>query len=305
MEYNNYKSCPQCFYVNDIDSDCCYNCLFIFNIDKKCVSCKDNYANEGFKLCQSCYISYHKKDKDNRKCKNCHEVNAYNGFELCKACFIISDDNICNICKSCNIHKANYGYELCNGCYKNSLFYKDKNNAVGCNHKICKVLKHKKCNNSAFVLPFMTYNNETCVWLGLENGGTYKNQCNLIGGKGDIYDKVNGNICWCNIAIRNLQEKIKLKLRKINNTCPFIIHNNTPIFLIGIKNRISRLLLQKKIDSDNVNNNLPPNFKKMSYLAYVNFKKLEICGTIQLPISSFATEVIKKVSEDDLKKLGF
>lgn len=303
MECVNGKVCPQCFFVNNINNIVCSNCLFGYVNPIMCSGCHVRGANIGFKLCQQCYKQSHTSNRIKKKCSNCNVNEANNGFDLCQSCFI---DNGNNICVDCKIHKVNYGYKICNGCYKNKLFQKNKNIGKPCDHRICHILKHKGCSNAAFVLPLIKYrNNGICAWLGLENGGQYKNQCNLIGGKGDNGDKVNGNICWVNIAIREMNEKIKFKLNKINEYSPFIIYNKTPIFLIKLHDGVSRKTCQQQIDADNINNNLPFHLKEMSYVACVNIKNLKHVENINLPISSFATEVIKNIDDKGLQKLGF
>lgn len=230
-----------------------------------CIKCNVNYANDGFKMCQSCYVNH--------------------------------ANNMIGKCKQCKTNNTNNGHSMCQQCYKNT---KD------CGHRICRLLQQSNCNNAAFVLPLLDYrNNGVCAWLGLENGGQYKNQCNLIGGKGDNNDRVNGHICWINIAIREMDEEIKFKLDKIDEFCPFIIHNNTPILLVRLKNGTSRASSQNQINMDNSNNNLPSHLKEMSYIACVSIKNCRHVDKTQLPISNFAYGVIKKISSDDLRKLGF
>lgn len=238
--------------------------------------------------------------------------------KVCPQCFGVSGlkDKCCGnclhkyekmgkVCVECHINTTHYKYKLCVACHKDKLL-ENINDNLTCGHPLCDILRKEECYNVAYVLPlFQHKRNGICAWVGLENDGKYKDKCNLIGGHGIKNDRINDYYCWINTAIRCMDEKAKYKLDKINDSCPYIIHNKKPIFLLKFKNGNAITKCQQQIDLDNVNYNLPPHLKKLSYIGRVNITNLKHVGKIQLPISKFATDVIKKINDENLEKLDF
>lgn len=314
-----FKVCGICSFNIKIESEFCGNCgnifgkqldtitgNFIIKSDhpKKCLKCNTEDAVKEKNLCKTCYI--------NLSCKGCN-INLKNiGHNFCQQCYVNykftfknSDNNV--VCPKCNVKTVTKGHELCKECYiitTNISNQKMFNNHIdsGCNHKTCKMFKFLRCHNSCFVLPLVKHNwDSICCWLGLENGGQYKGQCNLIGGKGEEIDKVDGNVCWLNIIARESSEEVKHNFN-INDDDPHFVYNGNPIFIVRLDDSVSRFQCQQRINDANKNKHLPYHLKEMKYLACVDIYELKHVDTgINYPISNFATGVINEVTKLNLK----
>lgn len=316
-------NCGICNYNNIVGSKFCGHCGNTFgkqmnvvngnfiignnNTKPKCLRCGFKDANDNKKLCQECYV--------NMRCISCKVNNKSFAYDYCQDCYVnhkftFTNNNNNIVCPRCNVKQVTKGFELCKGCY---LITKNINNNKmlvkhidsGCSHNTCKMCKLYYCYNSCFVLPLVKRNNSIYCWLGLENSGMYKDQCNLIGGKGEEIDKINGNMCWLNIISRESTEEVKCNFN-INDNDSYIIYNKNPVFLVRLDDTVTRVDSQQRMDIDNNNKKLPCHMREMRYVACVNIYDLtHIDNGIDYPISSFAKGLLNEVSKLDLKYFNF
>jgi len=165
-----------------------------------------------------------------------------------------------------------------------------------CKHTICMNLQKNNCNFSGFTIVLNYYTdkaNNTKYWrtlLGKERDGTYTDQFNLLGGKGDpsnVSDIGKSGIktddgCYIAAARRELAEEGKIILGNVNDRTDlkdYIKHcsssttgemlvlnkSETPIF-IGVFNEIDVDInkLNQQIKIDNKNLALDSSYREMS-----------------------------------------
>lgn len=179
-------------------------------------------------------------------------------------------------------------------------------------HTTCRTII-ASCNHprgpafSAFALPCNNYyGKEMVVLVGKERSGAYRNQFNLIGGKGEKTDTCVhcGKLCWIACLWREVSEEGKIKLNKasfekyfrskVTGLIRVHVHKRTPIF-IGVFPGLSRGPLNRQIQADNSNPRLPSDQKEMSKVQWVRMsdQTTQPGSNRRLNVTTFAQPVIE------------